>query len=72
MISYEPFWSTLGASSETTYTLIHRFGISSNTINRLRKGDAITTVTLNDLCKILNCQVYDILKYEPSKEDQRL
>ena len=54
MITYTPFWNTLRASEESTYTLITKHHISSATIDKLRKNKPITTTTLNDLCRILN------------------
>ena len=61
MIDYEPFWKTLQNSKETTYTLIKKHQISSATIDKLRKNKPINTTTLNDLCRILDCKVEDIL-----------
>ena len=72
MIAYTPFWNTLKESSETTYTLIHHHHISSATIDKLRKNKPMTTTTLNDLCRILNCSLNDIAEYVPSEEDQKL
>lgn len=72
MIIYDPFWKTLGNSEESTYTLINKHKISSNTIDRIRKKQTMTTVTLNDLCRILNCKVEDILQYTPCEDDQKL
>jgi len=72
MVAYRPFWETLCNSNESTYTLIHHHHISSATINRLRKGLPISTTTINDLCRISNCRVENILEYIPSLEDQRL
>lgn len=72
MILYLPFWETLKKSEETTYTLITRHHISSSTIDRLRKGLPINTTTLNDLCRVLQCRVEDVLEYVPSDEDQLL
>lgn len=72
MTAYHPFWDTLHESTETTYTLINRHHLSSATINKLRKNKPINTTTLNDLCRILNCPVQDILQYVPSDEDQVL
>ena len=63
MITYEPFWKTLKERGESTYTLINRYGISSATIDRIRKGDGITTGKINDLCAILKCGVGDIIEY---------
>lgn len=72
MIVYTPFWETLRQSDETTYTLVNRHHISSSTIDKLRKNKAITTTTLNDLCRILNCLPEDILTYIPNENDQAL
>ena len=72
MIAYTPFWKTPTLSSETTYTLIKNHHISSSTIDKLRKNKPITTVTINDLCRILNCSVDDILEYIPNDSDQIL
>ena len=65
LISYEPFWETLKNKKITTYTLITRHNISSATIDRIKKGGGITTAKLDDLCRILQCEISDIVKYEP-------
>ncbi len=72
MICYDPFWNTLKVSHETTYTLIVKHHISSATIDKLRKNKPITTTTINDLCRILNCPVEKIVEYRPCGEDQTL
>ena len=72
MIVYKPFWETLKKSSESTYTLITKHKISSSTIDKLRKNKPINTTTLNDLCRILECSVGEILEYIPCEEDQIL
>lgn len=72
MITYSQFWKTLKESEETTYTLINKHHISSATIDKLRKDKPLTTTTINDLCRILNCNVNDIMTYMPSDEDQLL
>lgn len=72
MISYAPFWKTLRASGESTYTLIKNHRISSSTIDKLRKDRPVNTTTVNDLCRILNCRVEDVMEYVPSPDDQVL
>lgn len=72
MISYAPFWETIKNSTETTYTLITNHHISSSTIDKLRKNKPLNTTTLNDLCRILNCQLQEIAEYIPSDDDQTL
>lgn len=63
MISYEPFWNTIKTKKISTYQLIYKYAILPDTIQRLRSGKAITTETLNKLCRVMNCEVTDILKY---------
>lgn len=63
MISYEPFYRTLKEKNISTYKLINQHGISRSLIDRLKHNKPITTVTINDLCKILNCKIEDIAIY---------
>ncbi|WP_233513068.1 helix-turn-helix domain-containing protein [Absiella sp. AM29-15] len=72
LIVYSPFWDTLKKSNESTYTLINHHHISSSTLDKLRKNKPLNTTTINDLCRILNCQIQDIAKYLPNEEDQFL
>jgi len=72
MISYEPFWITLQESDETTYSLVHNHKMSSSTIHRLRYNKALSTTTLNDICRILQCKIEDIIRYTNSDKDQKL
>lgn len=72
MIDYSPFWNTLKNSNESTYTLINRHRISSSTIDKLRKNKPLNTTTLNDLCRIFDCEIQDICQYISSFEDQPL
>ncbi|OUQ48873.1 MULTISPECIES: helix-turn-helix domain-containing protein [Lachnospiraceae] len=72
MIDYSPFWETLKKSNESTYTLINKHHISSSTIDKLRKNKPLNTTTLNDLCRILNCDIQEICRYIPSDTDQSL
>jgi len=72
VLVYDPFWQTLKDSRESTYTLIKNHHISSSTIDKLRKNKPLNTTTINDLCRILNCRVDQILCYVPSDTDQTL
>lgn len=72
MIIYDRFWQTLKKRHISTYSLINDHHMSSSTLDRLRKNLPLTTVTLNDLCRILNCELPDIAEYIPSDTDQKL
>ena len=68
MIRYDPFWETLNKKNITTYALITKHNISSATIDRMKKGGGISTMKIDDLCRILKCTVSDIIEYtEDSK-----
>lgn len=72
LIDYSPFWVTLHNSEESTYSLIHTHHLSSATIDKLRKNKPTNTTTLNDLCRILDCELQDVARYVPSENDQIL
>lgn len=67
MISYAPFYKTLLAKDITEYQLIYKYGISANTVHRIKHEYPITLKTLDTLCFILNCPVSDIIEYLPDK-----
>lgn len=64
MISYKPFYETLFKKGITEYYLIFKQGFSANTLHRIKKGEAISTKTLDALCFALECDVSDIIKFE--------
>ena len=68
MISYEPLYATLKARGVSTYRLINQYGISRSLLDRLKHNKPISTVTLDDLCKILSCRVEDVLIYLPDEQ----
>ena len=70
MISYKPFYKTLKEKNISTYKLIHDFGVSRSLLDRLKHNRAISTVTLNDLCTILQCTVDEILVFIPDNIEQ--
>ena len=71
MISYKPFFDTLLRKNVTEYELIFKHGISANTIHRMKKGEAITTKTLDVLCYILDCPVSDIIEHDKTKQKRQ-
>lgn len=44
--------------------LINKYNISSATIDRMKKGNGISTMKINDFCEILDCKVEDVIVYE--------
>lgn len=67
MISYEPLYKTLKDKGVSTYKLITEYGVSRSLLDRLKHNRPISTVTLNDLCNILDCSVEQIILFEKDK-----
>lgn len=63
MISYKPFYETIKKKGITTYKLINTYGLSRSLLDRLKHDKPITTVTINDLCRICDCRVEEIIEY---------
>ena len=67
MISYAPLYKTMKEKKISTYTLIKEHGVSRSLLDRLKHNKPISTVTLNDLCSILQCGISDVLEYIPDE-----
>ncbi|MBE5757258.1 MAG: helix-turn-helix transcriptional regulator [Clostridiales bacterium] len=70
MITYKPFYETLKKKGISTYKLINKYNISKSLIDRLKHNKPITTVTLNDLCMILNCRIEEVIEYVKDEKSQ--
>ena len=67
MITFEPFYQTLKRKKLSTYVLINKYNVSRSLLDRLKHNKPVTTMTINDLCAILNCDVNDIMRYIPDR-----
>lgn len=63
VISYEPLWKTMEKKKVTTYTLRYKGQISGATVQRLQRGESVSTNTIDSICKLLNCRVEDVIIY---------
>ena len=68
MISYAPLYQTMKEKGITTYKLVNQYRLSRSLLDRLKHNKPISTVTLNDLCRILSCRVEDVLLYLPDEQ----
>ena len=66
MISYEPLFKTMKEKKITSYKL-QKAGFSRATYYSIKQGNSISTITVNQLCRILKCGVADIIEY---REDE--
>ena len=65
MITYDRLWDTLRKKKISQYKLIREYGIDKAQLHRLRKNMVVKTTTLDNLCRILDCRVEDIMEYIP-------
>ena len=69
IISYAPLWETLKKKVLTQYKLINEYHFSNGTLDSLRKNKSITLNTLQDICKILNCDICDVVEFTDREEE---
>lgn len=62
MIDYSPLWDTMKSRGFTQYRLMKQ-GIDNRTLDTLRKGNNITLLTLEKLCRILDCTPNDVVRF---------
>lgn len=62
MISYAPLFRTMEKKGITSYRLM-KMGFSRSTYYAMKHGENISSHTINQLCRILQCNVSDILEY---------
>ena len=68
MISYAPLRRTMERKGATTYTLQAKGQTSSSTFRRLKAGQSVSANTLDALCRILRCELPDIVEYLPEDD----
>ena len=62
MVDYSPMWDFMASHNISQYYLIkHR--IDNKTIFNMKKNENITMVTLEKLCRAMNCTPNDIVKF---------
>ncbi len=62
MISYRPLFKTMSSKHITSYSLFQK-GFSKATYYSIQKGNSISTNTVDQLCRLLNCSVSDVMEY---------
>ena len=63
MIIYDKLWQTMKEKGVTQYALIKKYQISPAQITRLKRNESVSTNTIDTFCKILKCDVSDIMTF---------
>ena len=74
MISYDPLWQTMKRKKATTYTLRKNEPkrIGSGTLSRLQVGLSVSTKTIDAICSILNCDIYEVIEFIPAQKREKI
>lgn len=62
MLDYSPLWDTMQKKQISQYRLLAA-GIDNKTLDGLKKGKNITLLTLEKLCRILDCTPNDVVRF---------
>lgn len=62
MIDFTPLWVTMAEKNISQYRLL-KAGIDNKTLDGLKKNKNITLLTLEKLCRILDCTPNDIVTF---------
>ena len=68
MISYGPLFRTMERKGITSYRLM-KLGFPRSTYYAMKRGENISTHTVNQLCRLLECNVSDIMEYVEEKSE---
>lgn len=63
IVDFSPLFKTIKKKKITQYKLINEFGISANTLSRMKHGENVSFYTIVKLCKILDCDIKDIASF---------
>ena len=61
--SYNKLWKLLIDKNMTKSDLRKSIGISSSTMAKMGKGENVSLDVIDKICKLLNCNVEDILEH---------
>ena len=69
MILYDKLWDTMRQRGVSQYALIKTYNVSPAQITRMKRNESVSTHTIDMFCRILDCQVSDIMEYIPDKNE---
>lgn len=72
MITYNNLWNVMKERGLSQYALINHYGISPAQITRLKRNESVSTHTIDVFCKILHCNVSDIMEFTDDSEESNI
>ena len=71
IISFNPLWATMKKKEVSQYKLLES-GVDNKTLDSLKKNKNITLLTLEKLCRILDCLPNDIVEFIEETPDSNI
>ena len=62
IFDYSPLWETMQRKGVSQYRLL-KSGVDNKTLDALKKNKNITMVTLEKLCRIIDCSPNDVVRF---------
>ena len=63
MLDYSPLWELMKEREITQYYLLKKVGIDNKTLSNMKKNGNITLLTVEKICKSLDCTPNDIVRF---------
>ena len=70
MIVYDGLWKVMQDKGISQYALIKKHNVSPAQITRLKRNESVSTHTIDTFCRILGCEVGEIMKYIPDPPER--
>ncbi|RFZ79819.1 XRE family transcriptional regulator [Lacrimispora amygdalina] len=70
-ISYNRLWKMLIDRKMKKIELQRAAGISGNVLLRLNKDEQVTMESLYKICRVLHCNVGDVMEFTDTEEEQQ-
>ncbi len=71
MVDYSPLWDTMRKREITQYMMLKDKILDNHTLDRLKKNMNITLITLERICKYLDCTPNDVIQFTEQKQDYK-
>lgn len=69
MIVFDKLWKLMKEKNISQYKLINQYDVSPSQLTRLKRNESVSTNTIEKFCKILNCDICDIMEIKEDIED---
>ena len=68
-ISYNRLWKRLIDHDLSKTDMMRRAKISTYVLARLSKGESVSMESMEKICKVLNCNIGDVMEFVPDNEN---